>query len=88
MNFLTIGMFSLNIQGIKGSILLMLSHGLVSSVLFLCVDVLYDRHKIQLILTILITNVYTLILLNISLFGHIHVGIEEILTYYVHHEIT
>jgi succinate dehydrogenase hydrophobic anchor subunit len=38
--------------------------------------------------TILIANVSTLILLNISLFSHIHVGIEEILTDYVHHEIT
>jgi succinate dehydrogenase hydrophobic anchor subunit len=38
--------------------------------------------------TILIANVSTLILLNISLFWHIHVGIEEILTNYVHHEIT
>jgi len=42
----------------------------------------------SLILTILISNVSTLILLNISLFWHIHVGIEEILTDYVHHEIT
>nr|AND50907.1 succinate dehydrogenase subunit 4 [Sphagnum wulfianum] len=38
--------------------------------------------------TILVANVSTLILLNISLFWHIHVGIEEILTDYVHHEIT
>nr|BDZ75710.1 succinate dehydrogenase subunit 4 [Fissidens protonematicola] len=38
--------------------------------------------------TILISNVSTLILLNILLFWHIHVGIEEILTDYVHHEIT
>jgi succinate dehydrogenase hydrophobic anchor subunit len=38
--------------------------------------------------TILITNVSTLILLNISLFWHIYVGIEDILTDYVHHEIT
>ena len=37
-----------NIQGIGGSILLMLSHGLVSSALFLCVGVLYDRHKTRL----------------------------------------
>nr|YP_009227146.1 NADH dehydrogense subunit 4 [Welwitschia mirabilis]AMA21000.1 NADH dehydrogense subunit 4 [Welwitschia mirabilis]QXE44339.1 NADH dehydrogenase subunit 4 [Welwitschia mirabilis] len=49
MNFVTIGMFSLNIQGIGGSILLMLSHGLVSSALFLCVGVLYDRHKTRLV---------------------------------------
>nr|YP_001315113.1 NADH dehydrogenase subunit 4 [Chlorokybus atmophyticus]ABO15103.1 NADH dehydrogenase subunit 4 [Chlorokybus atmophyticus] len=49
MNFVTIGLFSLNIQGIEGSLLLMLSHGLVSSALFLCVGALYDRHKTRLI---------------------------------------
>lgn len=49
MNFVTIGMFSLNLQGIEGSILLMLSHGLVSSALFLCVGALYDRHKSRLV---------------------------------------
>jgi len=49
MNFVTIGMFSLNIQGIEGSILLMSSHGLVSLALFLCVGVLYDQHKTQLV---------------------------------------
>nr|YP_009531811.1 NADH dehydrogenase subunit 4 [Leiosporoceros dussii]AXZ70965.1 NADH dehydrogenase subunit 4 [Leiosporoceros dussii] len=49
MNFVTIGMFSLNIQGIEGSILLMLSHGLVSSALFLCVGALYERHKTRLV---------------------------------------
>lgn len=49
MNFVTIGLFSLNVQGIQGSILLMLSHGLVSPALFLCVGVLYDRHKTRLL---------------------------------------
>lgn len=49
MNFVTIGIFTLNIQGIEGSILLMLSHGLVSSALFLCVGVLYDRYKTRLL---------------------------------------
>jgi proton-translocating NADH-quinone oxidoreductase chain M len=49
MNFVTIGLFSLNMQGVEGSILLMLSHGLVSSALFLCVGVLYDRHKTRLV---------------------------------------
>ncbi|YP_588294.1 NADH dehydrogenase subunit 4 (mitochondrion) [Zea mays subsp. mays] len=49
MNLVTIGMFSPNIPGIGGSILLMLSHGLVSSALFLCVGVLYDRHKTRLV---------------------------------------
>ncbi|XP_047265276.1 NADH-ubiquinone oxidoreductase chain 4 [Capsicum annuum] len=49
MNLVTIGMFSPNIQGIGGSILPMSSHGLVSSALFLCVGVLYDRHKTRLV---------------------------------------
>ena len=49
MNFVTIGMFSLNIQGIEGSILLMLSHGPVSSALFLCVGAPYDRHKTRIV---------------------------------------
>lgn len=49
MGFVTIGIFSLNIQGLEGSILLMLSHGLVSSALFLCVGFLYDRYKTRII---------------------------------------
>nr|YP_009504374.1 NADH dehydrogenase subunit 4 [Gracilaria chouae]AWX65714.1 NADH dehydrogenase subunit 4 [Gracilaria chouae] len=49
MGFVTIGIFSLNLQGIEGSILLMLSHGLVSSALFLCVGVLYDRYKTRIL---------------------------------------
>lgn len=49
MAFVTIGMFTLNPQGMEGSILLMLSHGIVSSALFLCVGGLYDRHKTRLI---------------------------------------
>lgn len=49
MNFVTIGIFSNNIQGIEGSILLMLSHGIVSSALFICIGILYDRHKTRLL---------------------------------------
>lgn len=49
MNYVTIGIFSQNMQGIQGSILLMLSHGIVSSALFMCIGVLYDRHKTRLI---------------------------------------
>nr|UQV94739.1 NADH dehydrogenase subunit 4 [Haplopteris ensiformis] len=49
MNFVTIGMFSLNIKGIEGSILLMLSHGLVFSALLSCVGALYDRYKTRLV---------------------------------------
>ncbi len=43
MGFVTLGIFALNEQGIEGSIVVMLSHGLVSAALFLCVGVLYDR---------------------------------------------
>jgi NADH-quinone oxidoreductase subunit M len=43
MGFVTIGMFALNEQGIQGSIFQMLSHGVVSGALFLCVGVVYDR---------------------------------------------
>lgn len=43
MGFVTIGAFVFNPQGIQGSIVQMLSHGLVSAALFLCVGVLYDR---------------------------------------------
>tara|TARA_B100001741_G_scaffold89429_1_gene73159 strand:- start:370 stop:1605 length:1236 start_codon:yes stop_codon:yes gene_type:complete len=43
MGFVTLGIFTFNKQGIEGSILQMLSHGLISAALFLCVGVLYDR---------------------------------------------
>lgn len=43
--YVTIGIFTLNLYGVEGSILLILGHGLVSSALFLCVGILYDRHK-------------------------------------------
>ena len=49
MGFVTIGIFTLNTQGIEGSIILMLSHGLVSSALFLCIGILYDRHHTRII---------------------------------------
>ncbi len=43
MAFVTIGLFAFNRQGIEGALIVMLSHGLVSAALFLCVGVLYDR---------------------------------------------
>lgn len=49
MNFVTLGLFSLNSQGIEGAVLLMLAHGLVSPALFLLVGFLYDRHKTRLL---------------------------------------
>jgi NADH-quinone oxidoreductase subunit M len=43
MAFVTIGLFIFNQQGIEGAIFTMLSHGVVSGALFLCVGVVYDR---------------------------------------------
>ena len=43
MGFVTLGIFTFTPQGIEGSIFQMLSHGLISAALFLCVGVLYDR---------------------------------------------
>ncbi len=49
MGFVTIGIFVLNKQGLEGSIILMISHGLTSAALFLCVGVLYDRYNSRMI---------------------------------------
>jgi len=49
MGFVTLGVFSIQQQGIEGSIIHMISHGLVSAALFLCVGVLYDRMHSRLI---------------------------------------
>ncbi|NBO19427.1 MAG: NADH-quinone oxidoreductase subunit M, partial [Proteobacteria bacterium] len=43
MGFVTAGIFAFNVQGIEGAIVQMISHGLVSGALFLCVGVVYDR---------------------------------------------
>ncbi|MBZ6074972.1 NADH-quinone oxidoreductase subunit M [Microvirga puerhi] len=43
MGFVTMGLFSMNPQGIQGAMFQMVSHGLVSGALFLCVGVVYDR---------------------------------------------
>ena len=43
MAIVTIGLFAFNRQGLEGSMMVMLSHGLVSGALFLCVGVIYDR---------------------------------------------
>ncbi|EKF20196.1 NADH-quinone oxidoreductase subunit M [Nitratireductor pacificus] len=43
MGFVTMGIFALNEQGVQGAIFQMISHGLVSGALFLCVGVIYDR---------------------------------------------
>jgi NADH-quinone oxidoreductase subunit M len=43
MGFVTMGIFSMTRQGIDGAVFQMISHGLVSGALFLCVGVVYDR---------------------------------------------
>jgi NADH-quinone oxidoreductase subunit M len=43
MGFVTMGIFTVTHQGVEGGIFQMLSHGVVSGALFLCVGVVYDR---------------------------------------------
>jgi NADH-quinone oxidoreductase subunit M len=43
MAIVTVGLFAFNQQGLEGAMIIMLSHGLVSGALFLCVGVIYDR---------------------------------------------
>ncbi len=48
MGFVTMGIFAGNAQGVQGAVYLMISHGLVSAALFLCVGFLYDRtHSLE-----------------------------------------
>ena len=47
MGFVTLGIFTLQQQGIEGSIIQMISHGLVAAALFLCVGVVYDLSLIH-----------------------------------------
>jgi len=51
MGFVTLGIFTITQQGLQGSIIQMISHGLVSAGLFLCVGVVYERVHSRLILT-------------------------------------
>ena len=48
MNYLMFGLFSFNIEGLLGSIILMIAHGFVSGGLFVCVGILYDRYHTRL----------------------------------------
>jgi NADH-quinone oxidoreductase subunit M len=43
MGLVTLGIFTLQVQGVEGALFQMLSHGVVSGALFLCVGVIYDR---------------------------------------------
>jgi len=49
MGFVTMGIFTFTKQGLDGALFLMISHGLVSGALFLCVGVVYDRMHTRLI---------------------------------------
>jgi len=49
MNYVTLGLFSYDIYGLEGCIFLMLSHGLVSSALFIAVGIIYDRYKTRIL---------------------------------------
>jgi len=49
MGVVTIGIFSSVSQSILGSIFLMVSHGIVSGALFLCIGVLYERYHTRII---------------------------------------
>jgi len=50
MNLVVLGIFSGNLQGISGSIFLMLAHGVVSAALFFLIGALYDKHHTRVIL--------------------------------------
>ncbi|BDW99679.1 NADH-quinone oxidoreductase subunit M [Maricaulis maris] len=43
MGFVTMGLFAMNETGVQGAIFQMISHGVISGALFLCVGVIYDR---------------------------------------------
>ena len=51
MGFVTLGIFTITQQGLEGSIIQMMSHGIISAALFLCVGVVYDRVHSRLIST-------------------------------------
>ena len=49
MGFVTLGIFTMTQQGVEGSIFQMISHGLISAALFLCVGVVYERMHTRII---------------------------------------
>lgn len=49
MNMVTLGIYTFNIEAIQGGIYMMISHGIVSSGLFLGIGVLYDRYKTRIL---------------------------------------
>ncbi len=78
MGFVTLGIFSFNSYGLEGSIFIMISHGIVSSALFLCIGVVYDKYKTRVykyysnivqLMPIYVTMLFVFILANLSLPG-------------------
>ena len=51
MGYVTLGIFTFTKQGIEGSVFQMISHGLISAALFLCVGIIYDRLHSRMIST-------------------------------------
>jgi NADH-quinone oxidoreductase subunit M len=49
LGFVMLGMFALNVQGLSGSVLQMINHGLSTGALFLLVGMLYERRHTRLI---------------------------------------
>ena len=81
MNYAMLGLFTNNVQGIEGCLYFMLGHGVVSSALFLCIGILYDRYHTRNILyyggLVQVMPIYTVfffifILANIGLPGTVN----------------
>lgn len=49
MNLVVLGIFSTNVQGVSGSIFLMIAHGIVSSALFFLIGIVYDKYGTRII---------------------------------------
>lgn len=71
MNYAMLGLFTNNAQGIEGCLYFMLGHGVVSSALFLCIGMLYDRYHTRNILyyggLVQVMPIYTVFLLIFTL---------------------
>jgi proton-translocating NADH-quinone oxidoreductase chain M len=78
MGFVILGLFASNLQGVIGSVFMMLSHGIVSGGLFFCIGCVYDRYKTRIlryysglisVMPIFSLCLFILILSNISFPG-------------------
>lgn len=78
MNFITLGIFSFNVQGLDGALLIMVSHAFISSTLFILVGSLYDKYNTRVLkyyrgltvfMPLLSTVFFIAILANLSMPG-------------------